>query len=59
VRWRYWLIDVPAHLTDAGFVWYRLFFLALLWAATAGAVMGLVGVMVSLALYWFGIRWGW
>jgi hypothetical protein len=58
--WRYWLIDLPARATEVGYAWYRVFFMALLWAAVAGAVAGLLGVTVSLALYFgFGIRWGW
>lgn len=60
MRWRYWLIDAPAHLTEVGLVWYRLLFMVLLWCAAAGAAIGLVGVMASLVLYFgFGIRWGW
>jgi hypothetical protein len=58
--WRYWLIDLPARATEVGYVWYRLLVLSLLWVAAAGAVVGLLSLTVSLALYFgFGIRWGW
>ena len=58
--WRYWLIDLPTRIAEVGFVWYRLLFMMLLWCAAIGAVIGLLGLMVSLVLYCgFGIRWGW
>ena len=60
MRWRYWLIDVPAIVTEVGLAWYRLLFMVLLWCAAAGAVIGILGLMVFLVLYFgFGIRWGW
>lgn len=60
MRWRHWLVDVPAGITEVGFTWYRLLFLVLLWAAAIGATVGLIGVMASLALdFGFGVRWGW
>lgn len=59
-RWRYWLIDLPAQITDASLVWYRALFMALLWVAALAAIVGLIGLMASLVLQFvFGIRWGW
>lgn len=60
MRWRFWLIDLPAQVTEVGLVWYRALFMVLLWAAAVTATIGFVGVMASLVLYFgFGIRWGW
>ena len=55
--WRRVLIDVPARIVEVGYVWYRLYVLALLWAA---ATIPLLTVGAALLLwYGFGIRWGW
>lgn len=59
MRWRFWLIDGPAKVTEVGLTWYRLLFMVLLWAAAIGAVIGLLMVTASLVLDAFGIRWGW
>lgn len=57
---RYWLIDVPAFITDVGLAWSRLLFMALAWAGAIGSVLGLITLTVSLVLHFgFGIRWGW
>ena len=54
---RYWLVDVPARITEAGYVWYRLYFLFLLWIA---ALTVPLTVLTMLVLWFgFGIRWGW
>lgn len=53
---RYWLIDVPAHITEAIAVWYRLYFLVVV---VIVAVVPTTMVIISLALYLVGIRWGW
>jgi hypothetical protein len=55
--WRFWLVDLPADLTDIGLAWYRLILtLPLVIGATIVPVM----VLTSLALWFgFGIRWGW
>lgn len=57
MNWRYWLIDLPATITEAGFVWYRLYWLVVVClCALVGPVMAL-----SVVVLWFGfgIRWGW
>ena len=55
--WRRVLIDWPAHITEVGFVWYRLYLLALLWLA---ATAPLATLLTALTLwYGFGVRWGW
>ena len=57
MRWRTFLIDWPARITEVGFVWYRLYLLVLLWAV---ATVPLATVLMALMLwYGFGIRWGW
>lgn len=57
VSLRYWLIDVPAQITEAVGVWYRLYWLivACLCALVAPAMV------LSVLVLWFGfgIRWGW
>ena len=54
---RYWLVELPARITEAGFVWYRAYVLFLcLIAALTLPVM----VLTMLVLWFgFGIRWGW
>jgi hypothetical protein len=55
--WRYWLIDLPARATEVGYVWYRVYFLALLWLAA----LTVPGMVLTILVLWFGfgIRWGW
>ena len=55
--WRYWLMDLPARITEISLVWYRVWFMLTLWIA---ALAGVVTVSMVLVL-WFGfsIRWGW
>jgi hypothetical protein len=55
--WRYWLIDLPARATEAGYVWYRLYYLVILWLAALTAP----ALALTTAILWFGfgIRWGW
>ena len=53
--WRYWLIDLPARVTDVGLTWYRLLFMTLLWVAAAGAVAGLFMALLTLVAYLFGL----
>ena len=54
---RYWLIDLPARITEVGFAWYRLYFLVVLWAV---ALIAPVMALTTLVLWFgFGIRWGW
>ena len=52
--WRYWLIDLPATITEVGMTWYRLLFMALLWCAAIGAVGGMLMALLVLVLYLFG-----
>ena len=56
VNWRYWLIDLPARLTEVGYTWYRLYLTALL--IVAAVVVPFMAV-TTLVLAAFGIRWGW
>ncbi len=57
INWHRWLIDVPAHLTEVGATWYRLFFT---WVILAVAVVCPFMVLSTLVLWFgFGIRWGW
>jgi hypothetical protein len=57
VRWRHWLIDVPARITDVLLVWYRLYMVVVL---SIAAILLPVSVMAMLVLWFgFGIRWGW
>lgn len=54
---RYWLIDLPAQITEVASVWFRLYFLAILWVAALSLP---VTVLSTLVLWFgFGIRWGW
>ncbi len=55
--WRYWLVDVPARITDVGFAWYRLWLMLTLWLV---AVVSLTTVLTVLVTWFgFGVRWGW
>lgn len=55
--WRYVLIDLPVHITEVGYAWYRFYVMVLLWMA---ATLPLASVFIGLGLwYGFGIRWGW
>ena len=57
MRWRRWLVDAPARITEVGFVWYRAYLLIL---CTIGALTVPVMVVTMLVLWYvFGIRWGW
>ncbi len=57
MRWRYWLIEWPAYLTEVGYAWYRFYLMVLLWLA---ATLPLATVLVAMGLWFgFGIRWGW
>lgn len=55
--WRRVLIDIPARITEVGYVWYRLYWLIVL---SVIAVV-LPAMVVSTLVLWFGfgIRWGW
>lgn len=56
-QWRYWLIDLPARVTEVASVWYRLYFVVML--VIAGPIL-LLTVLTTLVLWFgFGIRWGW
>lgn len=57
MRWRYWLIDVPAHITEVGLVWYRLYWLVVL--SIAALVLPVTVVTILVLWFGFGIRWGW
>lgn len=55
--WRYWLIDLPARITEVAQAWYRLYFTVVLLIAGPGL---LLMVLTTLVLWFaFGIRWGW
>jgi hypothetical protein len=55
--WRYWLVELPARITEVGLTWYRLY-MFLLYALIA--VIAPVTVIAMLVLWFgFGIRWGW
>lgn len=57
MRWRYWLIDGPARLTEIGAVWYRAYLTLILILVGPGL---LLMALLVLGLWWgFGIRWGW
>lgn len=54
---RYWLIDLPAQITEAIGVWYRLYWIVV---ACLCALVGPAMVLSVLVLWFgFGIRWGW
>ena len=54
---RYWLIDLPAHVTEVGMTWYRFYLMVLLWVF---ATAPLAALLTSLVLWFgFGTRWGW
>lgn len=57
VRWRFWLIDLPARLTEIGAAWFRLYSLVILWIVAISTPTVTVAVLVL--WYGFGIRWGW
>lgn len=50
--WRFWLIDLPARITD---LWFGLYWFIL----TVMAVGLAVTFTVSMVLAHFGVRWGW
>ena len=51
--WRYWLIDVPATVTD---IWWRFWLIVV----TLLTMACFVSVTLNLVLWFgFGIRWGW
>ena len=52
MRWRYWLIDLPALVVTAWFIAYRF----VLMVATVITVSAVVAMLV---LQCFGIQWGW
>lgn len=54
---RFWLIDLPARLADIGWRWYRLYLIIALLLAGPGLL--LMGTMVLVLWFGFGIRWGW
>lgn len=59
LRWpapREALIDWPAAVTEFVATWYRLYFTV---AIAAIALILPVTVLTTLALWLFGIRWGW
>jgi len=50
--WRFWLVELPARIVD---VWPRVY-----WTILTMMCIGLFSTLVlSLALDWFGVRWGW
>lgn len=54
---RYWLVELPARITEIVAVWYRLYMTVIVMAA---AVVLPLMVLTMLALWFgFGIRWGW
>lgn len=57
MSWRYWLIDAPAKITEVASVWYRLYFMVLLWIAA----LTVPALLLTTLVLWFGfgIRWGW
>ena len=57
MRWRHWLIDVPARITDVVLVWYRLYITLVL--ATAALILPVTVVTMLVLWFGFGIRWGW
>jgi hypothetical protein len=54
---RRYLIDLPAHVTEVGFVWYRLYLMVVLWVAATVPPLMLITALVL--WFGFGIRWGW
>lgn len=52
VRWRYWLLDVPAFIVT---IWYRVYLVVIALAS----LMSVAAVMALLVLWLFGIRWDW
>ena len=57
LRWRYWLLDAPARITEVLWAWYRLYFVVLIVLA---AVIPTTAAITALLLWSvFGIRWGW
>lgn len=57
MRWRYWFVELPAHLTDVALVWYRLYMTVILLIAGPGLMLCVVTMLVL--WFGFGIRWGW
>ena len=51
-RWSFWLRDLPATIVDGWFLAYRLVLLI-------STIIAVSTVCLALALYLFGIRWGW
>ena len=54
---RYWLVELPAYITEVAAAWYRLYFIVVLLVAGPGLLL-----MASIAVglwFGFGIRWGW
>ena len=52
MRWRFWLVDLPARIVDT---WFRVYWLL----AFALTTICILTAGLSLALYLLGIRWGW
>lgn len=57
VRARYWLIDLPASITDHTWRWYR--FINTWWLIIGGIICNVMVLTVLLLYFGFGIRWGW
>lgn len=55
--WRRWVIDVPARITEVGLTWYRMYLMVVLLIAGPGLL--LMGSIVLVLWFGFGIRWGW
>ena len=55
--WRYWLIDLPARLLDIAVTGYGLYLIAVISLAAIG--LPLMGAVILILWFGFGIRWGW
>ena len=54
---RYWLVELPATITEVGLVWFRLYFLVLI--VIAALTVPVVSLTMLVLWFGFGIRWGW
>jgi hypothetical protein len=52
MSWRFWLLDAPAKIVS---VWFALYGLLITLMVSVVVVM----VLLTLALNFLGIRWGW